>query len=140
MAAIFFFSSQSAEESSGLSGSIVRWIIEPLWRWFTPAGAELPETLLLALEAVFRKCAHWFVFFVFGFCATNTVRQATVQRWRVFWVSLVWCSAYAAFDELHQLFVPGRSGMWLDWLIDTTGALVGIGLVFLILRQKDRRR
>jgi len=136
MAAIFFFSSQSAEESGGLSGSVVRWIMEPLWRWFAPAGAELPETLLFALEVVLRKCAHLFVFFVFGFCVANTVRQATGDIRRVFWVSLGWCSAYAAFDELHQLFVPGRSGMWLDWLIDTAGALLGIGLVFLILRRK----
>jgi len=140
MAAIFFFSSQSAEESGGLSGSIARWIMEPLWRWFAPAGAVLPEALLLALEAVLRKCAHWFVFFVFGFCAANTVRQATGDTWRVFWVSLCWCSAYAALDELHQVFVPGRTCLWQDWLIDTAGAFVGIGLVVLVLLRKKRGR
>jgi len=140
MAAIFFFSSQSAEESGGLSGSIARWIMEPLWRWLAPAGAELPEALLLALEAVLRKCAHWFVFFVFGFCAANAIRQAAGNIWRVFWVALCWCSAYAAFDELHQVFVQGRTGMWQDWLIDTAGAFVGIGLVVLCAFRRRTHR
>jgi len=38
---------------------------------------------------------------------------------------------YAALDELHQVFVPGRTCLLQDWLIDTAGAFVGIGLVVL---------
>ena len=31
-------------------------------------------------------------------------------------------SLYGAFDEVHQMFVPGRSPDVLDWIADTTGA------------------
>ena len=31
---------------------------------------------------------------------------------------------YAATDELHQYFVPGRSADFLDWLADSAGALL----------------
>ena len=32
---------------------------------------------------------------------------------------------YAATDEVHQLFVPGRSADVADWIADTAGALMG---------------
>ena len=31
-------------------------------------------------------------------------------------------SCYGALDEIHQMFVPGRSPDILDWVADTTGA------------------
>lgn len=34
-------------------------------------------------------------------------------------------SAYAVTDEIHQLFVEGRSCQITDWTIDTLGAVIG---------------
>ena len=36
-------------------------------------------------------------------------------------------SAYAATDEWHQSFVPGRSADVHDWYADAIGALIGAG-------------
>ena len=36
-------------------------------------------------------------------------------------------SAYAATDEWHQSFVPGRSADVHDWYADTIGSLLGAG-------------
>ncbi len=33
-------------------------------------------------------------------------------------------SLYGAFDEVHQMFVPGRSPDILDWIADTVGAVL----------------
>jgi VanZ family protein len=41
-------------------------------------------------------------------------------------VALAITSAYAATDELHQLFVHGRHGTPVDWLIDTAGATLAM--------------
>lgn len=51
-------------------------------------------------------------------------------------------SLYAASDEFHQLFVPGRSGRLTDVLIDSAGLLAGILVVCLIkqLRKCYRRK
>jgi VanZ family protein len=35
---------------------------------------------------------------------------------------------YGASDELHQMFVPGRTAAFDDLLADTIGALVGASL------------
>ena len=41
---------------------------------------------------------------------------------------MAWGAAtlYAATDEFHQLFVPGRAGLPTDVLIDATGAALGL--------------
>jgi VanZ family protein len=51
--------------------------------------------------------------------------------WRVAWLALVIAAGYGAFDELHQLFVPGRTGELLDWYADVSGAVIGIGACWL---------
>lgn len=38
-------------------------------------------------------------------------------------------SLYGAFDEVHQMFVPGRTPDILDWLADTIGAVVAATVV-----------
>jgi VanZ family protein len=45
---------------------------------------------------------------------------------------------YAASDEYHQTFVPGRSGRLVDVGVDTIGALVAL-LVVGSLGKKRRR-
>jgi len=39
---------------------------------------------------------------------------------------------YAATDEFHQLFVPGRSGQVKDVLLDSCGAAVGVLILMLV--------
>ena len=43
---------------------------------------------------------------------------------------------YACTDELHQLFVGGRTGQFTDVLIDTTGGIIAIIIIYIILRRK----
>lgn len=47
-------------------------------------------------------------------------------------------AAYAATDEIHQLFVDGRSGSFVDVCIDSAGAFLGV-LCFDILCHGYRR-
>jgi VanZ family protein len=47
-------------------------------------------------------------------------------------------SLYGLLDELHQLFVPGRSAEFLDWFADFSGSLIAVLIVrFLILRIRE---
>ena len=41
---------------------------------------------------------------------------------------------YACTDELHQIFVPGRSAQFRDILIDTLGASFGATIIYLIIK------
>jgi len=47
-------------------------------------------------------------------------------------------SIYGMLDEIHQMFVPGRSAEFLDWLADFSGSLVAVLITrYLIGRIKE---
>jgi len=51
-------------------------------------------------------------------------------RWkkRLWWLALVLAALYAATDELHQSFVPGRHPSPVDVGIDSAGAAISIAI------------
>lgn len=46
---------------------------------------------------------------------------------------------YGMIDEIHQIFIPGRSCEFGDFLADVIGGLIGLGLTWLLLKQDDNR-
>jgi VanZ family protein len=46
---------------------------------------------------------------------------------------------YALSDEIHQLFVPGRTFQLMDLALDLLGGVIGL-MVFAILRKKSQHR
>jgi VanZ family protein len=75
------------------------------------------------LTSVDDKFAH---FAVYGLLATLVCRLG--RGWRAALVALVVTSAFGASDEWHQSFVPGRMADFGDWVADTLGALLAVGL------------
>ena len=50
------------------------------------------------------------------------------ERINVFLISCIICFLYAISDEIHQNFIPGRSGGVKDILIDIFGPITDIGI------------
>jgi VanZ family protein len=44
-------------------------------------------------------------------------------------IALILCSLYSVTDEIHQIFIPGRTASPRDILIDTLAALGGVALM-----------
>lgn len=57
-----------------------------------------------------------------GFAGERLSARATLS------LGAIVASAYAASDELHQWFVPGRFADVRDWIADTIGAILGASL------------
>jgi VanZ family protein len=55
-----------------------------------------------------------------------------------FWLALALASAYGVSDEVHQLFVAGRSPDARDWLADTAGAWLALWAVRYLTRLRRR--
>ena len=49
-------------------------------------------------------------------------------------MSILFSFLYACTDEIHQIFVPGRSAQFRDILIDTFGASFGAIITYLIIK------
>lgn len=44
------------------------------------------------------------------------------------WLPFVILLLFAAADEYHQAWIPGRFAEWSDWLADVSGILIGYAL------------
>jgi VanZ family protein len=123
MGVIFWFSSQPADESARLSGSltsVLEWIAVRVFGWFS---ADLMESLQQHLHFLVRKTAHVMEYMVLGGLAGASIKRLKVRK--SFIVCVVFCMLYAASDEFHQMFVPGRGPLLSDVAVDTAAAAVG---------------
>jgi hypothetical protein len=58
------------------------------------------------------------------------------SRWTASWLILLILACFAAADEFHQRWIPGRYVEWEDFLADGAGVLAG----FLAATWQNRRR
>jgi VanZ family protein len=54
--------------------------------------------------------------------------------------AFIFVSLYGALDELHQLFIPGRSCDINDWIADSIGAIIGISVMFVLIFIVERKK
>ena len=128
-AVIFSFSLQSGEVSGDLSGSV----LEALLGFFMPGVLASSEKLEL-FHLMLRKCAHFTEFMILGVLISIALKYMKVEYKSI--VGLAYCVLIAALDETLQLFVSGRAGRVQDMLLDSSGALVGIVVVFICFKVK----
>lgn len=142
MIMIFRFSSQNADDSSVESLRITRDLVCAVRDQFRLSWT--PEELAFYIdrsEFFVRKLAHFSEYALLGISLILPVIAYYSDRFRrrsLFLITWGICAAYAASDEFHQSFSPGRSPQLRDVVIDSCGALTGILLGLLILRIRTR--
>lgn len=103
-----------------------RWT--PLLVWI---GVILTSTSIPNLSAPgpagMDKAGHLFLYGVLGILTIRALWDFG-QPSRTVVMSLAAIAVFAAVDEWHQGFVPGRSADVADWIADVTGAVLGVGL------------
>jgi VanZ family protein len=91
-----------------------------------------------------RKSGHFIEYFVFSLLLLRSIRagrRGSHLTWAVATIALVAC--WAALDEFHQSFVPGRTAAVSDVLLDTTGGIaaqLAVGLILLWRKVRAKRR
>ncbi len=129
MAGIFLASSQNIGQSNALSGSLADAILGNQ----SDAVRQMANYLL-------RKAAHFSSYALLAALLT-LIQLPFSTRPGTKWLSAFLCSGfYAALDEWHQTFVPGRTGSLRDVAIDLCGAALGAGLVLFIVSIRKKRK
>ncbi len=131
MLLIFRLSSQVAVESNGLSLGITDLIQRALEKFVQMDSGTLNHLV--------RKGAHFSAYMLLAVLTFNAVRQSGMKGLKSFFAVIGICVLYAAGDEIHQLFVAGRSGQPLDVLIDSLGTCVGAGIFTFAERYRFRK-
>ena len=84
------------------------------------------------IDHAVRKTAHFAEYAILGFLLTGAASLG--NGWKSFLQPGLTGALYAASDEFHQLFVPGRSGQISDVLLDSAGVCFGVLLGMLFWR------
>ena len=111
-------------------------------RWLPPAawaaciliatlipGAHIPRVNV----PEFDKMVHFVFYAVFAWLMFRALESPSAGR-RVITVLLA-IAVFAALDEFHQRFIPGRYMDEADWMADMAGAMIG-----LVVAAATRRR
>lgn len=133
MAGIFYMSHQSKQQSGSISGQLANKIHEKIEISEYDKRMKGDDWFIAQYNKLLRKSAHFFQYFVLGGLLALAVNRHIDKKIFVFLISLSIGILYAASDELHQVFIPGRSGMISDVLIDSAGVLAGSGLLVLVI-------
>lgn len=140
MGIIFCFSSKPAEVSGENSLAISRTIIK-IYEQATATPIEAPEMTrtLDRVDHIVRKTAHFMEYAVLAAAiALHFTLWKEGRGWRLGMPVLI-TALYAATDEFHQTFVPGRSGQFSDVVLDSCGAVAGVIFfaIFLYIAEKQ---
>lgn len=107
---------------------IIYWLI--LFTATTLPSKDLPDT------HVSDKIEHFTAYFIlavllnFAMMFQNKYPGLRRKAWLF---TLIIILSYAGLDEIHQLFIPGRDCEVLDWVADSSGVLLGVGLVRILI-------
>ena len=84
------------------------------------------------------KLAHFGVYYILGLLLVRALGKGLVLPHRILLLSFFYALLFAAFDELHQLFIPGRAGDIFDFLADSFGILFALLSFFMFKNLKPK--
>ena len=131
MAVIFVFSSQPGDASEETSQFAIY--------IFNLLGLDLYGFFGTLAQFIVRKCAHFTVYLVLYMLLFNALRESFSFK-KALWLSMLAAFLYACSDEFHQSFVPGRGPAFKDVMIDSTGALVGLTIIYIKNLRNSKKK
>jgi VanZ family protein len=128
---IFYQSSKNAELSDTSSLYIVEVINRFLINVFGAGSVTISNFIV-------RKSAHFIEYMVLGILFFQSFYRHEKLK-VVALTAFLWGLGYSITDEIHQIFVPGRTAKVMDVLIDSTGIVSGLILIclFTLWRRRD---
>ena len=148
---IFQFSAQTGAYSDSLSDALynflkqVPFLNQVLYEWdqfvqkvLSALNLDVLYPLVFSTysqwEVIIRKWAHFLLYFCLGGIGLTTFSYL-FNFYKGYLITLYLGVSYAIIDEVHQLFVEGRSGQLEDIIIDVLGLFtaLSIGMMFYVM-------
>lgn len=140
MLLIFSMSAEPAELSTETSGNTIRKVFNFIYPGFKDKSEIEKQEIIDACQHFVRKLAHFSIYTVLGILLSVNAVYHFKEKWFRILLPVSLGILYAVSDEIHQLYVPGRSGQISDVLLDSAGVLLGCILIFFISTVHKRKR
>ncbi len=130
-------------DSPPMNSLLRYWLPPVLWMgliFILSAQPTLPYHPDALLDLILKKAAHMMEYGTLAFLLWRALSRGRGALSRSALVTAFVVSVlYAASDEYHQTFVPGRNGTLVDVGIDAVGALVALLVVGSLGRKGEQR-
>ena len=130
---IFLFSNMDSDKSNQKSESAINKVVETTLNKTNDLGItnkhpseKTMNNFVDKLNLPLRKCMHAFVYFVLSLLLLNALTISGFKNLKLYLICLIICFIYSIIDEYHQTFVIGRTGQFIDSIIDTFGSIIGL--------------
>ncbi len=90
-------------------------------------GRSFPKEFLILTDKVKHFGAYLLLSILLNFALHFQTKFPILSKFSAAFTLLI-VSIYGLFDEIHQIFIPGRYFEWLDFLADLIGGIVGIAI------------
>ena len=87
-----------------------------------------------AINGIVRKLAHGFIYFILAILIMVALSINKNITYMNVLITVIVCFIYSITDEYHQSFVDGRTGLLIDCVIDTFGAILGSSIYVLFCK------
>ena len=135
---IFMLSHQTSEVSGGASGSLLYDTLSFIYGIFGLNTANLYDLIEIIHEPI-REIMHALEYFILGILAINALYQSGVNK-NIVLYSILFCLIYSISDEVHQLFISGRTFQFLDLFMDFIGYMIGIFITQFIIKITFKKK
>ena len=129
-----------------------------LYKVISTVAPRVEPAFVELLNTVLRKTGHFVGYAILSALVLLALRNTNRDRlrnrlqrpwgiylrdyWRKEWalLGILLTIVTAAFDEIHQTFIPSRTGRWQDVVLDTCGAIVIQVFLYLWAARTLRQR
>ena len=115
----------------------LRWLSLCLWLgviYFGSSQQGVSAVPSYWLDWVIKKSLHLIEYGLLGILLWRVLQVYLADRAGRWWAWML-VLMFASSDEIHQLWVPSRTGRWFDVMIDLTGAGLALCCWPWLLRQ-----
>lgn len=141
---IFMFSNMDTIKSNDTSKGIINSVVDITIENSHSIGIieEIPtseekQIIVNNLNLPLRKIMHFTEYLILSLLLLNTLTKTNIKN--KYFITIIICFLYAITDEYHQTFIDGRTGQFIDVLIDTAGSILGLIIYNKITLKKTKR-
>ena len=116
-----------------------RWTPVVVWAAVILVSTSLPAAAVPGGPPGLDKAGHFLVYGVLGLLAIRAAIAEGAPPMKAIALTVAAVSVFAAVDEWHQRFVPGRFPDVADWAADVAGATAGIGTMAIFTLRRSAR-
>ena len=113
--------------------------VEPFLHWLFP---QMSQANVDEIHHLIRKCCHLTEYAILALLLWRALHvsknKLPAWSWPKVGGTLLLVFLYASSDEFHQSFVPTRTPLFSDVLIDTTGGAIGLLVLWFIQHFRKR--